>query len=95
MAIKVIEPIFLEKYGLYLSNLILSLKGTYRVYYTIHNGERVYVVDSTLYYYNDRDKNPIFLEQISYTISELQLSTNLIEYLYLMIKTRYVNYQDI
>jgi hypothetical protein len=95
MAIKLLEPIYLERYGVHLDELILSLKGTYRVYYTVNNEKKVYIVSSILYYYGERDKEPVMSEQISYTINENQLSTNLIEYMYLMLKSKYTNYQDV
>jgi hypothetical protein len=95
MAIKVIDNININKYNINLSNIILSFKGSYRLSYVINNGQRVYIISGILCYYADRQKDPLHYENCEYTINETQLNTNLIEYLYNMVKSRYTNYEDL
>lgn len=95
MAIKVIDEINIAKYNINLTNLILSFKGSYRLSYVINNGQRIYLASGLLYYYADRQKDPLYYENCEYTINENQLNTNLMEYLYSMVKSRYTNYEDL
>jgi hypothetical protein len=95
MAIKILNNINIEKYNLLMSNIILSFKGTYRVNYLTQNEEKIYTVNSILYYYIDRNKDPIYSENHSYAITEQQLNNNLLEYMYTMLKNKYVNIENL
>jgi len=95
MAIKVLDSITLQKYGLNITGLILSLKGSFKLSYITNNSQRVYIVSSLLHYYSEREKEPLFCEQVSYTINESQINENLLEYMYTMIKANYANYENI
>jgi hypothetical protein len=95
MAIQILDNITIEKVGLSISNLILTFQGSYRVNYTINNGQKVYSVNGTLLYYIDKTKNHIHAMNHSYVINEEQLNSNLLEYMYNMVKSRYINYINI
>jgi hypothetical protein len=95
MAIKILDAISIDKFGLSIANIILTFKGSYRLNYTESNNQRTYFVHGTLYYYLDRTKDPIHIANQSYAINESQLETNLLEYMYNMIKANHENYEDL
>jgi hypothetical protein len=95
MAIKVLSPIYLEKYNINLTNMILSFKGSCRLYYNTNNqNERIYWISGSLFYYADRDKQFLHLENIDVTCPD-NLSGNPLDYLYSIIKNRYEQIEDI
>lgn len=95
MAIKVLDNIHINKFNLSLSNLIISFKGAYRLNYIMNNGQKVYVVSGIACYYVDREKEPLHYENREHVINENQLNTNLLEYLYSMLKAQHTNYEDL
>jgi hypothetical protein len=95
MAIKVLTPIHIERFNLNLSNLIISFKGAYRMNYIMNNEQKIYIVSGVACYYVDREKEPIYHENREHVINESQLSTNLLEYLYSMLKVQHTNYEDL
>lgn len=95
MGIKVLDNIFIDRIGLTVVNLMLSFRSTYRLTYNMVNNSKVYVITANLYYYIDRSKDAIYSEQVSFTINDSQLETNLVEYMYNMIKSRYTNYENV
>ena len=95
MGLLILDSIELPMFGISLSNIMATFEGNYTLRYTINNGVKVYNLSGSLSFYKDRDKSCLKRDFKNYTISEEDLSQNLLTYMYNRVKTEYSNTQDI
>lgn len=99
MAIKVLDPITIRAYNLTLNNLILTIQANFNISTPFREIQppqqpRVYKVNTTVYFYTNRDVRYINCESRSYDLTEEQLSINIMEYIYNQLKLEYPNYEN-
>jgi hypothetical protein len=91
MGIKILSSITTPQ-GLSLTDLIATFKGSFTL---IKNSNNAFVLSGTARFYVDETKLPVDTTYVSITVTESQLSDNLLTLLYNNLKNTYPENEDV
>ena len=88
MGVIILDPIQ-TPYGVVLSNLYATFKGSYTL---IKKPDNTYIAKAMLYYHYDRNKKPVFYEEKTVAVDRVALASNIISMLYADLCTSLTSY---